>query len=221
MSVLNQWKHSKSINWVDWKRSKSETIHLLRKWTGLEIINQNHSTYWIVYHWNPFKLVNIVSVIMLANLNWGIYHNYNPFKLERLVVIHAIFIHTPLWYDVLIWYWICEWLDLPNLQSITLGDNAFRDSMSTVIVSIEWIWMNWLIRSSILTINSFGACSYWWERWILFLFLKTKEYWPKDLKWLNVDLPQLRTIVNSEGCSFNEVRSITFHSNVASPFHYE
>ena len=35
------------------------------------------------------------------------------------------------------------WIDLPNLQSITLGDYAFRDSSSTIIESIEWIWMKW------------------------------------------------------------------------------
>ena len=91
--VSDQWKHSKSMDWIDWKRSKSESIHL-RKWNkrGLTFhtqmksgflcptSNRNHSTYWIVNHWNPFKLVNIVSVILLATLNWRIYHNYNPFK---------------------------------------------------------------------------------------------------------------------------------------------
>ena len=43
----------------------------------------------------------------------------------------------------LIWYWIIEWLDLPNLQSITLGNSAFHDSLSTIIESIEWIRMKW------------------------------------------------------------------------------
>ena len=36
-----------------------------------------------------------------------------------------------------------EWIDLPNLQSITLGDFAFRLSLSTIMESIEWIWMKW------------------------------------------------------------------------------
>ena len=104
--VLHQWKHSKSMDWIDWKRSKSETIHLLRKRIIEEMINRNHSTYWIVNHWNPFKLVNIVSVILLVNLNWRIYHNYNPFKLVQLEIFHAISVIVHLWFEVLKWYWI-------------------------------------------------------------------------------------------------------------------
>ena len=106
MIVLDQCKHSKSKDWIDWKRSKSDTIHLLRKRMVGDKTNRNHSTYWIVNHWNPFKLVNIVSVIMLASLNWRIYHNYNPFKLAQLEVIHAISIGVHLWFEVLNWYWI-------------------------------------------------------------------------------------------------------------------
>ena len=81
MIALAQCKHSKSMDWINWKLSKSETIHSLRQKMGLlEMINRNHSTYWIVNHWNPFKLVDIVSVILEATLNWRIYLNYNPFK---------------------------------------------------------------------------------------------------------------------------------------------
>ena len=36
-----------------------------------------------------------------------------------------------------------EWLDLPNLQSITLGHFAFENTLSTIIESIEWIRMKW------------------------------------------------------------------------------
>ena len=143
MIVLDQWKHSKSMDWIDWKWSKSETIHLLRERIVMDMTHRNHSTYWIVNHWNPFKLVNIVSVIMLVNLNWRIYHNYNPFKSVQLEVIRPISIMVHLWFEVLKWYWLFEWLDLPNLQSITLGNYAFSDSLSTIIESIEWIWMKW------------------------------------------------------------------------------
>ena len=141
MIVLDQWKHSKSMDWIDWKPSKSETIHLLR--IIMWMTNRNHFTYWIVNHWNSFKLVNIVSVILEVNLNWKIYHNYNPFRLEQLEVNHGISVVAHLWLEVLNWYWIFEWLDLPNLQSITLGGNAFYDSLSTIIESIEWIRMKW------------------------------------------------------------------------------
>ena len=106
MIVLDQWKHSKSMDWTDWNHWKSETIHLRRKSTVGVMTNRNHSTYWIVNHWNPFKLVNIVSVILLATLNWRIYHNYNPFKLGQLEVIHTISIIVHLWFEVLNWYWI-------------------------------------------------------------------------------------------------------------------
>ena len=142
--VLDQWKHSKSKDWIDWKRSTSERSHLLRKrMVIMEMTNRNHSTYWIVNHWNPFKLVNIVSVILEANLNWRIYHNYNPFKLVQLETNLVISILLHLWFEVLNWYWIFEWLDLPNLQSITLGRYSFYDSSSTIMESIEWIWMKW------------------------------------------------------------------------------
>ena len=144
MIVLDRCKHSKSMDWVDWKRSKSARIHLHRKsMMMMEMTHRNHSTYWIVNHWNPFKLVNIVSVILEANLNWRIYHNYNPFKLVQLEVIHAISMVVHLWFEVLNRYWIFEWLDLPNLQSITLGYSAFLNSLSTIIESIEWIRMKW------------------------------------------------------------------------------
>ena len=106
MIVLDPWKHSKSMDWIDWKLSKSETIHSLRTRMVMEMMNQNHSTYWIVNHWNPFKLVNVVSVILLATLNWRIYHNYNPFILDQLEVGHAISIIVHLWFEVLNWYWI-------------------------------------------------------------------------------------------------------------------
>ena len=70
----------------------------------LERTNRNHSTYWIVNHWDPVKLVNIVSVIMLVNLNWRIYHNYNSFKSGQsslMEVIHSVSINVPLWIEVL------------------------------------------------------------------------------------------------------------------------
>ena len=53
--------------------STFQIIHLHReRMEVMEMTNRNHSTYWIVNHWNPFKLVNIVSVIMEVNLNWRI-----------------------------------------------------------------------------------------------------------------------------------------------------
>ena len=106
MIVSDQYQHSKSKDWINWKLSKSARIHLHSKRIVLEIMLRNHSTYWIANHWNRFKSVNVVSVIMLANLNWRIYHNYNPFKLVQLEVIHTISVGVHLWFEVLNWYWI-------------------------------------------------------------------------------------------------------------------
>ena len=47
-----------------------------------------------------------------------------------------------------------EWLDLPNLESIILGDYAFDESLSTIIESIECDWMKWSNRSSFTTVDS-------------------------------------------------------------------
>ena len=106
MIVSNQYQHSKSTDWINWKLSKSARIHLLWKSMKLLITCQIHSTYWIVNHWNLFKLVNSVSRIMQANLNWRTYHNYNPFKLAQLERTHTISITVHLWFEVLNWYWI-------------------------------------------------------------------------------------------------------------------
>ena len=106
MIVLAQFKHSKSMDWINWKESKSERDHLLSIRVDGQMLNQNRSTYWIVNHWNRLKLVNLVSVILLENLNWRIYHNYNPFKLVQLGVVHSISNIVHLWFEVLNWYWI-------------------------------------------------------------------------------------------------------------------
>ena len=160
------------MDWINWKRSKSETIHLHRILMIVDVIDGNHSIYWIVNHWNRYKLVNIVSVIMLENLNWRIYHNYNPFELGLLEESHSISIGAHLWFEVLIWYRIFEWLDLPNLQTITLGDRAFCESLSTIIESIEWMneW-NDLNRSSFITIHyTRWTCTSWsWVWFLLFI----------------------------------------------------
>ena len=145
MDALDPCKHSESMDWIDWNQSRSKTIHLLKRKRIREgeLLPRNHSTYWIVNHWNPFKLVDIVSVILAANLNWRIYLNCNPFKLAQLETHHATSVVVPLWFEVLIWYWVFEWIDLPNLQSISLGNHSFRDSQSTIMESIDWILMKW------------------------------------------------------------------------------
>ena len=145
----------------------------------LETTNRNHSTYWIVNHWNPFKLVNIVSVILLANLNWRIYHNYNPFKLVQLEGNHAISMVVHLWFEVLNWYWIFEWLDLPNLQSIINSKGgSFRWPHSVIAKDTSEYWILivftyskpskcqaiWVIPLCTILIN-FEYCLFAWLIW--------------------------------------------------------
>ena len=82
MIAFSRCKHSKSMDWIDWKLSKLARIRLLRRrMVIMEMKNRNHSTYWIVNHWNRFKSMNIASVILEANLIWRIYPSWNPFKL--------------------------------------------------------------------------------------------------------------------------------------------
>ena len=122
------WKHSVFRTIQICKVFTFKRIVSLSKGIVMEMTNQNHSTYWIVNHWNLFKLANIVSVILLENLNWRMCLSYNPFKLVQLEVDQTIFTIVHLKFEVYLWYWIFEWLDLPNLQSISLGDLAFHDS---------------------------------------------------------------------------------------------
>ena len=102
---INSFSQLKSTDKWDWNKAnnQSKSFHILNC-ESLESIQI--STYWIVNHWNPFKLVNIVSVILLVNLNWRIYHNYNLFKLGPLEGIQTISMAVHLWFEVLIWYWI-------------------------------------------------------------------------------------------------------------------
>ena len=143
MIVLVQYNYSTWMDWIDWNVWKSDTIHLLRKRMIVEMMNRNHSTYWIVNHWNSFKSVIVVSVILEANLNWRIYLNYDPFILVPLSICRGISFAVRLWSKVLNWWGLLEILDLPNLQSITLGCWSFNNSLSTIIESIEWMRMKW------------------------------------------------------------------------------
>ena len=102
MTVLDLCNHSKSMDWIDWKLSKSAEIHLPSQSAVNDMINRNHSTFWIVNHWNRFKLVKEVSVIMAETLNWRIYHNYNLFKLVPLEIRHIISVIVRLWLEVLL-----------------------------------------------------------------------------------------------------------------------
>ena len=76
----------------------------------------------------------ILNIVMIRSSKSTIYH-------IRWLCIPGFLINNNRKY----WMNLNEmiWIDLPNLQSITLGNHAFVDSLSTIIESIEWIWMKW------------------------------------------------------------------------------
>ena len=125
------------------------------------ITNRNHFTYWIVSHWNRLKLVTEVSLILLESLNWRIYQVSNPSKSVPLRTYGPIISSVvPAWFEVLSWYWIIKWLDLPSLQTITLGGCAFNKSILTIFESIEWICMKYLnVDLPSLQSIALGHCS--------------------------------------------------------------
>ena len=72
--------------------------------------------------------------------------------------------------------WYCQWIDLPHLNSIELGNNAFQSSLSTVISSI---WIEWMNNRS----STFEFDQTWWmctlgKKWWFILFIENgKWYW--------------------------------------------
>ena len=104
--VLDQCKHSKSMDWIDWKVWKLRMILFSNLTNSIgerflimqqqrQLPYRNHSTYWIVNHWSTFKLVNTAFVILVETLNWRIYRNCNPFKLEKSKKSQPISIVVP------------------------------------------------------------------------------------------------------------------------------
>ena len=140
MIVLNQWKHLESMDWIDWKRSKSESIHLHNIKIGMEAISRNHSTYWIVNHWNPFKLVNI-----------GFCDFTGKFELKNLPQLQSIQIGTigSNSYN----FWCCSFV----IRGIELILNIWmiRSSKSTIH------YFRWFCIRSFLINNNW---KYWWIR---------------------------------------------------------
>lgn len=126
----------------------------------------------IVIHWNRLRSMFSVFLIVQKDLNWRISRHYNRSKLEQSEVSLITSIEARLSFEVLIWLDCVEPLDLPNLKSITLGDRAFYDSLSTVIESIEHdLEWNEFNRSSFATIYwTRMVCSLWKEKqFIMFL----------------------------------------------------
>ena len=126
-------------------------------------------------------------------------------------ILLTIFIIVRLWFEVVIGL-IILWLDLPNLQSIILGNQVFRASTLTIIESIQQGKGNSWSRSSIIRIHS-TRLVYTTRKWWRFLFLNNAKYEYDDSKWLNVDLPNL-TSISSSYSSFREYHSVTLESRL-------
>ena len=150
---------------------KSDPIPL--QWIQ-KVINvaRTYFTSRIVSHWNRLRSMFSVFLIVQKDLSWRIFRHYNRSKLAQSEVSHTTSIEARSSFEVLIWFDCAEILDLPNLQSITLGDRAFYDSLSTIRESIEHdLEWNDFNRSSIITIYwTRMVCSLWKEKqFIVFL----------------------------------------------------
>ena len=107
---------------------------------------------------------------------------------------HLISTIVHLWLEVLNWYWIFKWLDLPNLQSITLGDYTFYYSSfeirgKYVILNIEWIDLPNLQSITL------GDYTFYYG-----LFEIRGKYVILNYEW--IDLPNLQSISLGRGVFF-------------------
>ena len=118
-----------------------------------------HEYYWdelknedIVYNkYNTSKSFHILNCESLESIQIGEYSFGDfggEFELKNLPQLQSIQIGTIESYSYNFWYSSfvirgielilkIELLDLPNLQSFVLGDRAFRDSLSTIMESVE------------------------------------------------------------------------------------
>ena len=108
--------------------------------------------YYDIDDWKSFHILNCESLesIHIGGLSFddfgGEFELKNLPQLQFIHIGNEAFHYSSFKIEVLIWYWISEWcIDLPNLQIIELDRWTFGDSCHTVIKSIEWIWMKWLM----------------------------------------------------------------------------
>lgn len=67
-------------------------------------------------------------------------------------------------------------IDLPNLQSITLGNEAFAESVVTILESISRIKYGIIIRSSFITKSQSQSSIIEWKRRCSILFVDNAKY---------------------------------------------
>ena len=224
MSVLERWECLSWMGWVNWRvwwldSGVSESA----------IVNEAmvHVEWWIVLNSNPLQS----TVIPLMTIT---YSNWNHFPLSTLLmssmapIIESDHSH---WLVCLVdWF---EFSDLPQLQSVKLGDEAFRNTKSFKLSNLpslqsigigedcfEWApsfsltslidWMDWILRSSSVTI-----CQTWW---ICIPSCSIGCVW----EWLNgwiddSDLPKLQS-VKFGSYAFEYVQSVVFETISKYPY---
>ena len=102
---------------------------------------------WIVRNSNPFRLVAKHSRIII-HLNWTISLLFNPLTWMSIV---SSMLHHSHWL-----VWLMDWFeftDLPQLQSVKLGLEAFQSIHSVVF---ESDWMDGLMIQICLNYNPFN-----------------------------------------------------------------
>ena len=135
------------LSWMDWEswivlwleRGVSESVMMNEVMVHVEL--------WIVQNSNPFRLVMNHSMIII-HLKWGIFLHFNPLSLVGHV---SSMLHLSHWLVWLIeWF---DWIDLPLLQSVKLGREAFQYCQSVVF---ESNWINELMIQICLNYNPFN-----------------------------------------------------------------
>ena len=144
MTALERWECLSWMDWVSWR-----VWWLDRRVSGLVVVNEVMVPIelWIVQNSNPFRLVVGHSLIII-HLNWTISLLFKPFILVDIV---SIGLHPSHWL-----VWLMDWFeftDLPQLQSVKLGDSAFWRVHSVVF---ESDWMDGLMIQICLNYNPFN-----------------------------------------------------------------
>ena len=144
MTVLEVWECLSWMDWMNWRvwwldSGVSESVIVNEAMVPIEL--------WIVLNSNPFRLVIDHSLIII-HLNWIISLLFNPLILVRCV---SMMLHHSHW---LVWLidWV-EFTDLPQLQSVSLGEMVFCYVHSVVF---ESNWMNGLMIQICLNCNPFN-----------------------------------------------------------------
>ena len=144
MVVLERWECLSWMDWVSWRVWLLDGIV-----SGLVVGNEMmvRIELWIVQNSNPFRLVSRHSMIII-HLNWTIFLLFNPFIWVDIV---SIMRHPCHWLVRLMD--LFELTDLPQLQSVYLGQSAFQCVHSIVF---ESGWMNGLMIQICLNYNPFN-----------------------------------------------------------------